>query len=337
MAIDSYSLAHMQSHLTDSFFASFGWGPFFQKSYEENQKPGFLPGRIVSQGKGHYHVQISEDVAVEATITSQLRNTAKTPVDLPGVGDWVLMSAAPGHQKAIIHHILDRKSIVQRKRGGASREPQLLVTNVDHIFIVTSLNEDFDIQRLNRYWSLGEMSGANTVFILTKIDLCTDPDKYEQQLISRFGPADIFKISKNDETSMASLEKYFTPGLTTVLLGSSGVGKSTFTNYLLGLELQKTQGLSGEIRGRHTTTSRNILKTRWGGLVIDTPGMQDVATFEQPDTILKTYSDIEALMLHCKFTNCRHGHDPGCAISSGLKKGTLSTERWNEFLKSNKP
>lgn len=336
-AVELYSLTHMQIDPSNPFLASFGWNELFQRSYEELYKPGLFLGRIVGQGKGHYHVQIDPQLAIEASITTQIRNAAKTSLDFPGVGDWVLMSSAPGTPKASIHCIVKRKSVVQRKRGGASQETQLIVTNVDFIFVVTSLNEDFDIQRLGRYWALGELSGASTVFILTKTDICDDPDKYVDQLRSKFDNVDIFKVSRGDTASLEALQKYFTPGLTTVLLGSSGVGKSTLTNYLLGSDLQKTQGLSGDVRGRHTTTSRNILRTRWGGLVIDTPGMQEVSTFEAAENTQKTFPDIEALMLTCKFTNCRHGHDPGCAISSSIKKGSLSAERWNAFLKLKDP
>ncbi|MCC6137334.1 MAG: ribosome small subunit-dependent GTPase A [Bdellovibrionaceae bacterium] len=320
---------------SNSFLVSLGWDESFQKSWNELQQPGLFPGRIMSQGKGHYHVLIAPEISVEAAITSQLRNAAKSAVDFPGVGDWVILSAASGTQKANIHSILNRKSVVQRKRGGTSQEVQLLVTNVDFIFVVTSLNEDFDMQRLASYREIGEQSGGKTVFILTKTDICEDPDKYVHQLQSQFGNIDIYKISSNDNNSIDKLQKYFAPGITTVLLGSSGVGKSTLTNYLLGLELQKTQGLSGESRGRHTTTSRNILYTRWGGLVIDTPGMQEVSTFEANVPAPTTFADIEELMLKCKFTNCRHGNDPGCAISSSIKKGTLSADRWSLFIKIN--
>jgi ribosome biogenesis GTPase / thiamine phosphate phosphatase len=315
------------------FLISLGWNDFFQHSFNENSGPGMFPGRIISQGKGHYHVQIGDQAVIEASITSKLRHETKTNLDFPGVGDWVVMTSGQGSKKANIHRVLHRKSLLQRKRVGAPQESQLLVTNVDFIFIVTSMNEDFDLQRLGRYLALSRESGATPLLLLTKADLCENPDIYVHPLKAEFGDVDVFKISSHDNASMDPLQKFFAPGMTSVLLGSSGVGKSTFTNYLLGTEFQKTQSLGGEAKGRHTTTSRNLFITRWGGLVIDTPGMQEVAALDSEDEKQSQFPDIEELMLQCKFTNCRHGSDPGCAISSSLKKGTLLPDRWNEFLK----
>ncbi len=317
----------------DPFLVSLGWSDFFQTSFSEHADPGSFPGRVISQGKGHYHVQIGPQAVIEAGITSGLRQTAATAIDLPGVGDWVALTAENGTTKANIQRVLQRKSVLQRKRAGTAHETQLIVTNVDFVFIVTSLNEDFDLQRLGRYLALCKDCGAKPIFLLTKTDLCQDPDHFIQQLRTDFGDVDTFKISKNNMASMEQLHTFFAPGLTSVLLGSSGVGKSTLTNFLLGSEFQKTRDLSGEAKGRHTTTSRNLLVTRWGGLVIDTPGMQEIAMLNSTVGTHKKFPDIEELMLRCKFTNCRHGNDPGCAISAALKKGTLLQDRWNDFLR----
>ncbi len=317
----------------DAFLVSLGWNDFFQTSYDENPEPGGFPGRVISQGKGHYHVQIGAQAVLEAGITSGLRQTAATAIDLPGVGDWVAMTGEQGTTKANIHRVLQRKSVLQRKRAGSSQETQLIVTNVDFAFIVTSLNEDFDLQRLGRYLALCKDSGAKPIFLLTKTDLCENPEDFAQQLQKDFGTLDTFNISQKNIASMEQLHIFFVPGMTSVLLGSSGVGKSTLTNFLLGREFQKTQDLSGEEKGRHTTTSRNLFVTRWGGLVIDTPGMQEISMLNSTEGTHKKFPDIEELMLRCKFTNCRHGNDPGCAISASLKKGILLQDRWNDFLR----
>ncbi len=323
----------MQKKSLDAFLVSFGWNDFFQASFNENTESGVFPGRVISQGKGHYHVQIAPQTVVEAAITSGLRHSAATAIDLPGVGDWVAMTGESGTNKANIHRVLQRKSILQRKRVGSSQETQLIVTNVDFVFIVTSLNEDFDLQRLGRYLALCKDCGAKPIFLLTKTDLCQDPDHFIQQLRADFGNVDSFQLSQKNIASMEQLHTFFAPGMTSVLLGSSGVGKSTLTNFLLGSEFQKTRDLSGEAKGRHTTTSRNLFVTRWGGLVIDTPGMQEIAMLNSTLETHKKFLDIEELMLRCKFTNCRHGNDPGCAISASLKKGTLLHDRWNDFLR----
>jgi ribosome biogenesis GTPase / thiamine phosphate phosphatase len=323
----------MFKNVFDPFLVSLGWNEFFQTSFSEDAVPGSFPGRVISQGKGHYHVHAGKQAILEAAITSGLRNSATTAIDLPGVGDWVVLTGEQGTAKANIHRVLPRKSVLQRKRVGTAHETQLIVTNTEFVFIVTSLNEDFDLQRLGRYLALCKDSGAKPIFLLTKTDLCENPEHFIQQLRKDFGDVEIFMISKNNVASMDQLKTFFAPGLTAVLLGSSGVGKSTLTNYLVGGELQKTRDLSGEAKGRHTTTSRNLFVTRWGGLVIDTPGMQEISKLHSTDETNKKFPDIEELMLRCKFTNCRHGNDPGCAISAGLKSGTLLQERWNDYIR----
>ncbi len=324
-----------QKDLFDPFLVSLGWDEFFKLSFDESPEPGGVPGRIISQGKGHYHVQIGPQAIIEANITNRLRQSASTALDVPGVGDWVTITSEPGTKKANIHRVLKRKNVLQRKRGGTSQEAQLIVTNVDYVFIVTSLNEDFDLQRLGRYLTLAKESGAAPILLLTKADLCKNPDHYVEQLRTQFEALEIIKISNIDVSSLDLLKTFFAPGMTSVLIGSSGVGKSTLTNYLLGSESQKTRNLSGEAKGRHTTTSRNLFVTRWGGLVIDTPGMQEISTLQSTKGAEKQFPDIEELMLQCKFTNCRHSSDPGCAITAGIKKGTLPQERWNHFLRLN--
>ncbi len=316
------------------FLKNLGWDDFFQESFNEKSEPHHFPGRVVNQGKGHYHVQIGLQAIIEASITSKLRHTAKTSLDLPGVGDWVSLTTGQGTTKASIQNVLQRKTLVQRKRAGPSQEAQLIVANVDFIFLTTSLNEDFDTDRLLRYLALAQESGAQPILLLTKMDLCQNLGHYTRQLGSQFDDVEIVKISSHDALSIENLKKFFAPGKTSVLLGSSGVGKSTLTNDLLGSESQKTQGLSGEAKGRHTTTSRNLFITRWGGLVIDTPGMQEIAATEPSELHQMQFLEIEELMLQCKFTNCRHGNDPGCAISAGLKKGTLAPALWDKYKKN---
>lgn len=317
----------------DPFLISLGWNDFFQASFEKDAEPGLTPGRIIGQGRGHYHVQVGPQDILEASITNRLRHAAKVASDFPGVGDWVTIARGQGSQKASIHSILKRKSLIQRKRAGTLQETQLIVTNVDFVIVATSPNEDFDLDRLGRYLALSKDSGATPILLITKSDLSSNPGEYIKRLKKEFGDVDVYAISNKDSSTIDELQKFFKPGMTTVLLGSSGVGKSTLTNYLLGLEAQKTQTLSGDIRGRHTTTARNLLVTRWGGLVIDTPGMQDITTIDSEEGTQKEFPDIEELVLQCKFTNCRHKSDPGCAISGAIKDGKLTEERWDDYIR----
>ena len=318
------------------FLKSFGWDNSFQVSFEEGENAGLSFGRIVGQGRGNYQIQYATNQVFDAIVSSKLRRSTKndTNMEYPAVGDWVSFSMESDNPQAAIHRVLKRKSVVQRQRAGAHHGSQVIAANVDFIFVVSSLNEDFDIEQIGRYLALSRNSGATPIILLTKFDLCANSEFFVKQCEAEFKDIEIILISNKDINSLDILQRYFSEGKTTVLMGGSGVGKSTLTNFLTGIDSQKTQGLSTDSRGRHTTTARYLLVTRWGGLVIDTPGMQEVSQLESSKYEPKKFSDIEELMLTCKFTNCRHENDPGCAVTSGLKKGILTKERWDEYMAS---
>jgi ribosome small subunit-dependent GTPase A len=318
------------------FLTSLGWNDFFQAQFDKIREPGLYPARIISQGRGHYYLQASAEDVLEAVISTRLFKASKASNDFPAVGDWVAFTLGQGQEKANIHHVLERKSCLGRKRAGTANKTQHLASNVDHLLIVTSLNEDFNLERLGRYLEIGKNSGATSHILLTKSDLCPNPGDYLQKIKNEFGDVETFLVSSLAPESIDVLKKFFAPGKTTVLLGSSGVGKSTLSNYLTGNNDQQTGELGLESKGKHTTTARNILHTRWGGLVIDTPGMQEILAInsEPAESALEDFSDIEELTLSCKFTNCRHQNDPGCAVSAALKANTLSVERWAAYQKA---
>ena len=317
------------------FLKSLGWNDFFQKSFDEiNSDADLVPGRIISQEKIHYHVQIGPNVVVEAAITGRFRHIAKHAIDFPAVGDWVscIYEQAHGQQKINIHSVLTRKNLIQRKRAGHEDVSQLIAANVDFMLIATSLNEDFDLPRIGRYLAVARESGTSPVLLLTKVDLCKNSLEFIDAIKNEFDKVVVLAISNRDPASLEQIQPFFASGNTCVLLGSSGVGKSTLTNFLLGINLQKTQDLSSESKGRHTTTARNLLVTRWGGLVIDTPGMKDISVLAPEEELQKNFSDIEELTVQCKFSDCRHKSEPGCAISGAIKSGKLEAERWSDYL-----
>jgi ribosome biogenesis GTPase len=316
------------------FLTSLGWNDFFQASFDKVRQAGFYPARIISQGRGHYYLQVTADDVLEAVITTPLLKASKASDDFPAVGDWVVFTQGQGQEKASIHHVLPRQSYLGRKRSGTENKRQHLASNVDHLLVVTSLNEDFNLERLGRYLDIGKDSGASSHILLTKSDLCANPEEYLQKIKKEFGDIETFLVSSRDSQSMDALQKFFTLGKTSVLLGSSGVGKSTLSNYLTENDGQATGELGIESKGKHTTTARNILHTRWGGLVIDTPGMQEVLSIKDAENSSTDFADVEELTLQCKFTNCRHQNDPGCAISAALKNNTLSAERWTAYQKA---
>ncbi len=316
-----------------TFLISLGWNDFFQNSFDETKESGLIPGRVISQEKIHFHVQVGPNKVIEASITGRLRHEAKDPTDLPAVGDWVVCNDAVEKQKANIHRVLKRKSSIQRKKAGTQQIPQMIATNIDFMFIATSLNDDFNVRRIGRYLTLGWDSGATPVLLLTKADLCSNPKDYVAQVKDEFKKVEIFVVSSQDADSMEQLKPFFAPGTTSVLLGSSGVGKSTLSNYFLGTDAQKTQALDSDSKGKHTTTARNLLVTRWGGLVIDTPGMREISLLDQEAGLQENFSDIEEMMVRCKFTDCGHKTEPGCAITGAIKDGTLRAERWHDYQK----
>ena len=315
------------------FLLSIGWNEFFQASFDSGQsdhpETAFAAARVISQGRDSYRVLVKSELILEAVVTGKLHKESKNGAGFPAVGDWVTITLSEGNRKAEIHRVLERKSLIQRRRVGNKHENQIIATNVDFLLIVSSLNEDFDLERLGRYIALGQESGVTPVLLLTKSDLYLQRQDYIAKIKSQFPHVQLFAISDRDLNSFEALQVFFSQGKTSVLVGSSGVGKSTLCNFLIGVDAQKTSEVSTDSRGKHTTTARSLLVTRWGGLVIDTPGMQEIAVVGE--VVTEGFPDIENLILKCKFTNCRHGADPGCAVVRALKDGSLDLKRWQAY------
>ena len=315
----------------DELFA-LGWNDFFEAGFRETSPEAGRPARVMSQGQGHYLLQTSTEQTLNAAITTDLRRKIKSPLDYPTVGDWVVMTAAAGDAHARVLCVLARKSCLTRTKVGARDQTQLIAANVDHALIVTSANADFDLDRLARYVAMCRAGGATPVLLLTKIDLCPDPSPYLDSLRAKFSDLSIHASASTQPETLAPLRPLFAAGRTVVLLGSSGVGKSTLTNGLLGFDGQKTGGVGLAAKGRHTTTARTLRFTRWGGLVIDTPGMQDVAPDPDVATTDHGFGDLDELVLDCKFTSCRHVDERGCAVQARMHAGELSVARWAAYL-----
>ena len=231
---------------------------------------------------------------------------AAHPSDFPAVGDFVRAGGTGKATQAVIYQVLPRKSVFMRKAAGSDRKEQLVVTNIDIVFLCMALNQDFNVRRLERYLSIAWDSGAKPVVVLTKPDICED---IEEKL------------------------PYLSAGTTAAFLGSSGVGKSTLVNRLLREERFATGGIRNDDKGRHTTTHRELLFLPDGGMVIDTPGMREVGMWDAKSGIDSTFSDIEELALQCRFRDCTHTVEQGCAVQKALKNGTLSKERMQSYQK----
>lgn len=258
---------------------------------------------------------------------------AAHPSDFPAVGDFVMAGKTGEGTQAVIHQVLPRKSVFMRKAAGSDRKEQLVATNIDIVFLCMALNQDFNVRRLERYLSIAWDSGAKPVVVLTKSDICKD---IEEKLLAVQEAAPGVRIIKTTALEIAGIEEilpYLSAGTTAAFLGSSGVGKSTLANRLLREERLATGGIRNDDKGRHTTTHRELLFLPDGGMVIDTPGMRELGMWDAKSGIDRTFSDIEELALQCRFRDCTHTVEPGCAVQKALKNGTLSKERMQSYQK----
>jgi len=293
----------------------------------ENQKIG----RIISQDKGLYKLA-SENGLLRAQVSGKFRYNALNITDYPAVGDFVMFDENESGN-AIINHILTRKSAFIRKAAGTSKESQVVAVNIDTVFICMSINNDFNVRRLERYLGVAWDSGATPVVVLTKADLCDNLEEIIKSLDDIALSVDII-VTSSLNNDIRTVKKYIEFGKTIAFIGSSGVGKTTLINKLVGEDIFETKGLRNDDKGRHTTTSRELIVLTTGGVVIDTPGMRELG-LEGAD-LSKAFADIDELSSECKFSDCTHTKEPGCAIKNAIESGLLSEERLASYFKLKK-
>ncbi|NMH73192.1 ribosome small subunit-dependent GTPase A [Bacillus sp. RO2] len=310
-----------------------GWNEFLNNSFIEYEEQGFTVGRVMLEHKRLYRVETDFGECL-AEVSGKYRFEAVTREDYLAVGDWVVLSERQEEGKATIHAMLPRFSKFSRKAAGLTTEEQIVAANVDTVFLVQSLNYDFNPRRLERYLVMAWESGANPVVVLTKADLCEDvTGKIAEVEAVAFG-VPIHAVSVKEETGLEELEPYFAEGKTVALLGSSGAGKSTLTNYLLGEEKQLIQEVrSDDDKGKHTTTYRELYMLPTGGLVLDTPGMRELQLWEADGAISHSFQDIEDLAEQCYFRDCKHANEPKCAVRGAIEEGTLEATRYQSYVK----
>lgn len=287
--------------------------------------------RVVLQEKGHYHIAGNWGER-QAVVSGKFQYEAQTPSDYPAVGDYVM---ADWNQSgsAVIHRVLHRKSVFVRKAAGTGKSEQVVAANIDTVFLCMSLNKDFNLRRLERYLTIAWDSGAMPVAVLTKADLCHDLDEKRTDIEAVLMGADLIITSAMEQDGYCQILPYIGNGKTVAFVGSSGVGKSTLINRLLGEERLETSGLRNDDKGHHTTTHRELLTLPDGAMVIDTPGMREIGMWDSAEGLERAFSNIELLADSCRFKNCTHTNEPGCAVNAALADGTLSQERWQSYQK----
>lgn len=317
---------------TFSDLAPWGFNAYFQALFSEYADQGLLPGRVLAEYTHCYRLHTPQGERL-GEVTGKYRHQAISREDFPAVGDWVAYQPiADG--PARIQATLPRLSCFRRQVAGAKGDVQILSANVDTVFLVMGLNQDFNLRRLERYLSLAWDSRSKAVIVLNKQDLSPDPEAQLQAVRDLVGDTPVYRLSALYQTGLDALGAYLAPGQTLAVLGSSGAGKSTLINALGGQALMDTGGVrKGDEKGKHTTTHRELLRLPQGALLIDTPGMRELQLWDAGEGIEQTFAELIELAQQCRFRDCRHEAEKGCAIQAALEAGEISAGRLNNFRK----
>lgn len=307
----------MTNHLS---LANLGWQPFFQQQLSLDEWGTAVPARIIEQHKS--------ELELAAEVGKQTLSISRSMPTLT-VGDWVLLNAEGSFLR-----LLERKSCFRRKAAGSKLSEQLIAANVDTAFIICSLNDDFNLNRIERYLSIVNDAGAEPVVVLSKMDLCADPEALCAQVQALDSLLVVETVNSLSTDSTSILMPWCQPGKTVVLLGSSGAGKSTLGNSLLGQATQVTAAIrEHDAKGRHTTTRRSLLAMPGGAMILDTPGMRELQLADCEDGVATTFADIEELAKACRFADCQHNSEPGCAVREAIDCGDLDERRFINYRK----
>jgi ribosome biogenesis GTPase / thiamine phosphate phosphatase len=322
----------MEVNLVEMKNEDLGYDDFFESNFKKLKLNGFSVARVMAEHKGLYKIKNSRGEYL-AKVTGKQIYSASAREDYPAVGDWVVITDL-GDEKAVIHTILPRRTIIKRKYINKS-DAQIIATNIDVAFVVESVDRDFNLNRLERYLTLADAGGVKSTIILNKIDLILSEELNIKlaQVKNRFKDIDIITTSIKNNSGLNELKKYILRGKTYCFLGSSGVGKSSLINILLGENAIDTKDISFKTnKGKHTTTSREMYFLKNGGIVIDNPGMREVGLTDTDTGINNIFDEITILAKGCKFVDCSHISEPGCAVLLALESGELDAEKYSNYI-----
>lgn len=314
-----------------------GWNEAFAAEFLPCQAKGWVPGRLIRGNRISYGALIAgaDGLAeVEAALSGKLFHNKQSNADLPAVGDWVALELEPDGKTASIQARLARQTCLSRRAVGDSEEEQVIAANITTVVVVTDAGADFNLRRMERFFSLIARSGAKAVVLLNKADLFSDTknQRAAKAIAKLQTAAEVHVTSAKTRKGLALVRSYLTPGQTLAFIGSSGVGKSALINRLVGDDAQWTGSVSEVTgKGRHTTTARELMLVPGGGVIIDNPGIKEVQMWLDERTLRESFSDIEKLAAQCEFDDCKHGTDAGCALQAALAKGTLKPERLRAY------
>ena len=310
--------------VTDSLLHRLGWDDGWEAAFAEHRAAGLVPARVAIQHRGAYDL-----LRDEGELRASAANRLVRDEELPAVGDWVGVDP----ETNLIEAVLPRRTTISRKEVWQATREQVLAANVDVAFLVQALPLDFNVRRLERYLAMAWESGAQPVVLLTKTDLVDDVQPFLDDVETvTLGSCPVLAVSALTGAGLDGMLTWFEGNRTAVLLGSSGVGKSTIVNALAGEELLATQEVrEDDQRGRHTTSHRELILLPTGGVVLDTPGIRELQLWDAD--LEQTFGDIEELARHCRFADCAHDQEPGCAVREALAGGTLPAERWESYRK----
>lgn len=301
--------------------------------WNEADRENAAPARVVAQQRNCWRVAGTFGECL-AEATGKLRLSAEEGADWPAVGDWLAVELQGSSDMAAVRAVLPRQNRFTRKAPGKKIEEQVIAANVDIALVVSALDRDFNPRRAERYLAQCWESGIKPLLILNKADACEDANARAAEMERVALGSAVFVVSAITGEGMAEVERLLKPGQTLVLLGSSGVGKSTLTNWLLGQSLQKVNEVrASDARGRHTTTTRELFALPGGALLIDTPGLRELHLWDAEEGLAQAFADINSLAAHCRFKDCRHEAEPGCAVQAAVQAGTLDLERFENRRK----